>query len=120
MHIGNAAVVVVGLLQIGIAVGEIFLWKGSSIYMGLGLGLTKDESVKIAPIVANAGLYNAFIAAGLILSVWPGNDSATLKVFFLTCVAIAGLFGAATLNWKPLVLQTIPALIAGLLVWLSK
>lgn len=82
--------------------------QASSTYQGLGLRLTKNDAVKIAPIIANAGLYNVFIAARLIWSVAAERNSLALNYFFLGCVAIAGIFGAATLNWKPLVLQTVP------------
>ena len=66
----------------------------------------------MAPIVANAGLYNSFLAAGLIWSVVSGSGGPDIAVFFLTCVAVAGVFGAITLKPTTLLLQTVPGVIA--------
>jgi putative membrane protein len=68
--------------------------------------------------VANAGLYNGFIAAGLVWSLLSSTHPQDVRFFFLTCVMVAGIFGAATLKTpKTLGLQTLPALVALLLVW---
>lgn len=120
MNAPNIAILIVGSLHVLIAAAEIFLWKKPSVYTRLDkLHLTQSEADKVAPIVANAGIYNSFIAAGLICSVFIGGGAPCWKYFFLACVAIAGIFGAATLNRKPLILQTLPATIAAVLLWSS-
>jgi len=68
--------------------------------------LDLDEALKVAPIVANAGLYNGFITAGLIWGLVSGKNGDVIKVFFLVCVIIAGIFGAVTLKWTTLLIQT--------------
>jgi putative membrane protein len=78
-----------------------------------------EEARTIWPIVANAGLYNSFIAAGLVWSLYTTRDSQSIKVFFLTCVVIAGIVGAPTVSWLTIVIQTLPALLALLLLRVS-
>lgn len=108
--IANIFVAFVALVHITLCVAEIFFWKEPVIHQRLGYSL--EEALKVAPIVANAGLYNAFLAAGLIWSlIWSKNGDA-IKTFFLVCVIIAGIFGAATLTRTPLFIQTAPAAIA--------
>ncbi len=75
--------------------------------------------MQASPIVQNAGLYNSFIAAGLFWSAFSLQNSKALPIFFLVCVFIAGFFGAISLNPTTLIIQTIPALIALILVWVS-
>lgn len=60
----------------------------------------------------NAGLYNGFIAAGLIGSMCAGADALHLRMFFLSCGIVAGIFGAVTLTPKTLLLQALPATVA--------
>jgi putative membrane protein len=119
MQIAKVAVGFVGLVHIAISVSEIFLWM--RIYRLLThFNFSEAEAMRVGPIVGNAGLYNAFIAAGLLWSLRPTNGSPTLMLFFLSCVVIAGVFGAITLHTPtPLLLQTVPALIAALLVWFA-
>jgi putative membrane protein len=120
MQIAKIAVGFVGLVHIAISVGEMFFWI--RIYKLLThFDFSEAEAKKVGPIVANAGLYNAFIAAGLFWSLWPTTGSPTLMLFFLLCVVIAGVFGAITLHTpNPLLLQTVPALIATLVVWFAR
>ena len=70
-------------------------------------------------LAANQGLYNGFLAAGLFWGLILGADGTGIKVFFLTCVLIAGVYGAATASRKILFVQAIPAAIGLLLVFLS-
>lgn len=118
--IATLSVVIVALIHIILCVVEIFFWKEPIIHQRLGYSL--EEALKVAPIVANAGLYNGFIAAGLIWGLISGKTGDAIKIFFLLCVIIAGIFGAATLTWTPLLIQTAPGAIAIhlLLVWISK
>jgi putative membrane protein len=106
------------LVHIILFVVEIFFWKEPVIHQRLGF--TLEEAIKVAPIVANAGLYNGFIAAGLIWGLVSGKSSNAIKVFFLSCVIITGIFGAATLTRTPLLIQTTPGAIALFLVWISR
>jgi putative membrane protein len=115
--IANLFVVIVVLVHILLLVVEMFFWKEPVIYQRLGF--TPEEAIKVAPIVANAGLYNGFIAAGLIWGLVSDKNSDAIKVFFLACVIIAGIFGAATLTLTPLLIQTAPGAIALFLVWIS-
>jgi putative membrane protein len=114
----NLFVVIVALVHILLCVAEIFFWKEPVIHQRLGF--TLEEALKVAPIVANAGLYNGFIAAGLIWGLISGRTGDAIKIFFLACVIIAGIFGAVTLAWTPLLIQTAPGAIALFLVWISK
>ena len=115
--IANLFVAIVALVHILLLVVEIFFWKEPVIHQRLGF--TPEEAIKVALIVANAGLYNGFLAAGLIWGLASGKTGDAIKVFFLTCVIIAGIFGAVTLTWTPLLIQTAPGAIALLLVWIS-
>lgn len=115
--LADVAVVIVGLIHIAIASVEVFLWKHPAVHGRLErLGLNQEQANKVTPIVANVGLYNAFIAAGLIWSVVAGPGTQSLKLFLLSWVIVAGIYAAFTLKWTAIVLQTLPALIAALLV----
>lgn len=95
----------------------MFFWKEPVVHQRLGY--TLEEAIKVAPIVANAGLYNGFLAAGLIWGLVSGKDGNQFKFFSLICFIIAGIFGAATLKWTTLIIQTVPSAIALLLVWIG-
>jgi putative membrane protein len=112
--IATIAVIIVAVIHIAIAVGEMFLWKKPSTSKALKekLKFTEEIVCQVDPIVKNAGLYNAFIAAGLIWGTFAASNPFSIQVFFLICVIIAGIFGAMTLIKKTLVLQTLPAAIA--------
>ncbi len=66
-------------------------------------------------LAANQGLYNGFLAAGLLWGLWLGAAGGSVKVFFLACVLVAGVYGAATVGRKILFIQAVPAA-AGLLL----
>ena len=116
--IANLFVAIASFIHIILCVVEIFFWKEPFIHGRLGF--TLEEAIKVAPIVANAGLYNGFLAAGLIWGLVSGRTGDAIKIFFLACVIIAGIFGAATLKWTTLVIQTAPGAIALFLVWISR
>ena len=119
MHqLANLFVAIAAVVHITLFVVEIFFWKEPVIHQRLGF--TIDEAIKVAPIVANAGLYNGFLAAGLIWGLISSRTGDAIKVFFLVCVIIAGIFGAATLKWTTLLIQTAPGAIALFLVWISR
>ena len=118
--LAKVAVGFVALVHVVISVAEIFFWTCPGVYGRLDdvFHFTLDEAKNVAPIVANAGLYNGFIAAGLVWSLYATSNSKSLKFFFLLCVVIAGIYGAVTLK-KPeiLAMQTALALLAMFLVW---
>ncbi|MEH2082156.1 MAG: DUF1304 domain-containing protein [Nostoc sp.] len=111
------SVLIIAAIHIAISVAEIFLWENPLVYQRLDF--TAEIASKVAPIVQNAGLYNSFIAAGLIWGTFAKSNSLEIRVFFLVCVIIAGVFGALTLKWTTLVLQTLPAFVALAVVWLT-
>jgi putative membrane protein len=108
-------VLLVAAIQFGIAVVEIFLWPRDRVHRRLGY--SREEAKRVAPIVMNAGLYNGFLATGLAWSAVVCVAGPQIAIFCLTCVVVAGVFGAITLKWTTLVLQTLPGLVALLAVW---
>jgi putative membrane protein len=118
------ALALVAAIHFGISAVEMFFWLNPAVHHRLGF--SADQASKAHPIVMNAGLYNGFIAAGLLWGALGGGGSFPIRVFFLACVVIAGLFGAATLPSTTssipttLWLQTLPGLIALALVWAAR
>jgi putative membrane protein len=96
---------------------ELFAWKFPAVHGRLGF--SQPEAYKTAPIVANAGLYNGFLAAGLLWSLFSTENSFAPRLFFLSCVVVAGIFGAVTLKWTTLLLQSIPASAAMVMMWVA-
>jgi putative membrane protein len=112
--LANVVIAFVALSHIGFLVLEMFFWDhdiGRRIF-----AMTPEISASSAALAANQGLYNGFLAAGLIWALRSGRVD--LKVFFLSCVAIAGIYGAATAKITILFTQALPAAIALLLVFL--
>lgn len=107
---GNFLVALVAALHGWFLVLEMFLWdkpKGMKTF-----GLTAEFAAASKTLAANQGLYNGFLAAGLVWGLWLGAEGAAIKVFFLACVVIAGVFGAATASRKILFIQALPAALA--------
>ena len=75
-------------------------------------GMTPEFSAATRTLAMNQGLYNGFLAAGLIWGLWLGDSGFAVKVFFLACVIVAGVFGAATAANKILYIQALPAALA--------
>jgi len=116
--IAAAAVAVVAALHLGFLVLEMFLWKrpvGQRVF-----GLPRELMVASAALAANQGLYNGFIAAGLVWGLLAGPAGFAPKVFFLSCVVVAGVFGAATAKRSILWVQGVPGALALLLVLLAR
>ncbi|MEJ2156543.1 MAG: DUF1304 domain-containing protein [Desulfobacteraceae bacterium] len=111
------SVVVVGLVALLHAcflILEMFLWDKP---MGLKVfGQTIEQAGTTKVLAANQGLYNGFIAAGLILGLLQGDAGFDITVFFLSCIIVAGVFGAFTANRKIIFVQALPGLIGLLLV----
>ena len=115
--IANIIVALIVLLHVYIMVLEMFLWDEPA---GLrAFGQTQEKATASKVLAANQGLYNGFLAAGLFWGLSLGNSGTGVKVFFLCCVLIAGLYGAATANRKILFIQAIPAAVGLIFVLLS-
>ncbi len=113
-NIANVVVGLIALLHVHILVLEMFLWDKPA---GLrAFGQTQAAATASKVLAANQGLYNGFLAAGLFWGLSLGAGGTSIKVFFLSCVLIAGLYGAATANRKILFVQAIPAAIGLALV----
>jgi putative membrane protein len=110
----TVVVAAVALLHVYILVLEMFLWttpRGRAVF-----GTDPEFARASAPLAANQGLYNGFLAAGLLWGLIAADPVAfPVKVFFLSCVIIAGIYGAATVNRRILYVQSIPAA-AGLIL----
>ena len=116
-----AAVVVaiVAALHVYFLVLEMFLWRTP---FGLRtFRMTKEAADSSAVLAANQGLYNGFLAAGLLWGLFAYGivSGRAILTFFLACVIIAGLYGGATVNRRIVLIQSVPAAIALVLVWLS-
>jgi putative membrane protein len=114
----NVVVALVALLHVYILVLEMFLWDKP---VGLrAFGQTLEAATASKVLAANQGLYNGFLAAGLFWGLSLGPAGTSVKVFFLACVLVAGLYGAATASRKILFVQAVPAAIGLVLVLLAR
>ena len=114
--LASVLVALVALIHLYIVLLEMLWWSGPRGQKAFGL--TPEFAQATKALAANQGLYNGFLAAGLIWGlVHPVAEFAwQIQLFFLTCVAVAGLFGAATASRKILFVQTLPAVLAMLAV----
>lgn len=116
--ISNLLVAAVAFLHFYFLILEMFLWtkpKGLKVF-----NQSLERAKATARLAANQGLYNGFLSAGLVWSLFeplPAQAKA-LKIFFLSCVVIAGLYGAYSVNKKILFIQALPAFIGLILVFL--
>jgi putative membrane protein len=116
--VADIAVALVALLHAYFLVLEMFLWDKPS---GLRtFGHTAEHAAASKVLAANQGLYNGFLAAGLVWGLTLGSAGSGVKVFFLACVIVAGVYGAATASRKILFVQALPAAIALALVLLAR
>lgn len=118
--IKNLLLLFVALQHIVFLCLEMFFWTKPIGLQIFRMDLEKAESS--AALAANQGLYNGFLAAGLIWAVLhsDANFSRQLGLFFLCCVIVAGLFAAFTVHWRVLVIQGTPALVALIYLLLTK
>jgi len=114
--IGNILTGVVAAIHLYILVLEMFLWDSERGRRAFNLTPEFAKATKV--LAANQGLYNGFLAAGLIWGIWLGDAGFAIKLFFLGCVAVAGIYGAATAGRKIIFIQTLPAVLAILAVTL--
>ncbi len=107
----------VALLHVYILVLEMFLWTKPQGRRAFGMSQEQAEKTKV--LAANQGLYNGFLAAGLFWGLYLGVAGFQIKVFFLICVIVAGVYGAATASKKILFIQAMPAALALALLYAS-
>jgi len=105
----------VAAIHVYILVLEMFLWRTERVRATFGT--TAEFAAASAPLAANQGLYNGFLAAGLAYGLI--TDSRAFLVFFLSCVIVAGVYGTFTATRKILYVQVIPGVLALILVLLG-
>jgi putative membrane protein len=115
----NILVALVAALHVYFLILEMFLWTRP-----LGLKTFRNSAEKAAAsavLAANQGLYNGFLAAGLIWGLVQSNPGFAfqIKIFFLLCVIVAGLYGAASVSRRILYVQAAPAALALILLWMA-
>lgn len=113
--IATALIVLVALIHVYIVVLEMVLWdtpQGRKAF-----GTTPEFAAATRVLAANQGLYNGFLVAGLAWGLWLGEAGFAVKVFFLACVVVAGLYGAATASRRILFVQALPAALALAALW---
>ncbi|MDT0472320.1 DUF1304 domain-containing protein [Streptomyces griseoviridis] len=109
--VADVLVGLVALLHVYILVLEMFLWQRAP---GRGLsGFDPEMARATAPLAANQGLYNGFLAAGLVWGLIAADPTGPhAQVFFLSCVVIAGVYGGVTANRRILLAQALPGALA--------
>ena len=115
-NVARILIFLVALEHVGIMILEMFFWNhplGQRIF-----GMTPEVSASSAVLAANQGLYNGFLAAGLLWGLV--TDRRAIQVFFLICVVVAGLFGGLTAKTSILLTQSLPAALALMAIWLSR
>ena len=115
--ITNTLIVIIAFQHIAFLVLEIFYWDkplGRRVF-----GHSKESAEVSKTLAANQGLYNGFLAAGLIWGLSLGAEGASVSIFFLACVLVAGIFGGITASRKILYIQALPALIGLVLIFFS-
>jgi putative membrane protein len=119
LFVANLVVVIVALLHVWFLVLEMFLWTKPT-----GLRTFRNSIEKAtdsAVLAANQGLYNGFLAAGLVWGlIYPDPAVALhIKTFFLLCVIAAGIYGAWSVSIRILIIQALPAVVALILLWIA-
>jgi putative membrane protein len=115
--LASLLVALVAVEHLGFLVLEMFLW--TTPYALKSFGMTEEFARASSILAANQGLYNGFLAAGLTWGLIAREKGFAIKVFFLACVIVAGLFGAATAKMSILYVQALPAAVALLFVLLA-
>lgn len=115
----NIVIGLIALLHVWFLILEMFLWTRPSGRKAFGTSAEFAEQSKA--LAANQGLYNGFLVAGLVWGLLLGNGGAgfSVKLFFLACVLLAGVFGGLTASRKILLYQALPAAVAIVLIHLA-
>ena len=108
--VAQILVAIVALLHAYFLVLEMFLWTKPA--GRRAFGTTQEQAEQSKVLAMNQGLYNGFLAAGLIWGLTLGAAGRGVVIFFLLCVIAAGVFGAATASMKILYVQALPAVVA--------
>ena len=108
--LANVLIGLVAALHVYFLVLEMFLWDTP--FGRRTFGLTPEFSAASKTLAANQGLYNGFLAAGLVWGLCLGPAGGAVKLFFLVCVIVAGVYGAITVTRKILCVQAVPAVAA--------
>ncbi|NND00261.1 MAG: DUF1304 domain-containing protein [Gammaproteobacteria bacterium] len=114
-QLASILVLFVAASHVAILILEMFFWDhpvGRKVF-----SMTPEQSANSAVLALNQGLYNGFLAAGLIWGLVSKRFD--IKVFFLVCVIIAGVFGAVTAKGTILYTQALPAMVALIVLWLA-
>src|SRR5689334_6389451 len=116
--LGQVLVALVALIHVYIVLLEMLLWRTSR--GRAAFGTTEEFAEQTAAMAANQGLYNGFLVAGLVWGLLADDPLQwQVETFFLTCVAVAGLFGAVTVSRRILLVQAVPAVVALAVVLLA-
>jgi putative membrane protein len=113
--LGNILIALVAALHLYFVYLEMVAWDrplGRKVFR-----TTPEFSAASKALAANQGLYNGFLVAGLVWGLWLGDAGFAVKTFFLACVVVAGLFGAATVSRRILYVQAVPAALALAALW---
>lgn len=113
--IASILIALIALLHLYILVLEMWLWETPRARRTFKL--TPEFAAQTRVLAANQGLYNGFLAAGLVTGLALGAAGFAFKLFFLCCIAIAGVFGAVTSSRRILFVQTLPAVLALAALW---
>jgi len=114
--VAQILVAFVALLHLWFLVLEMFLW--STPYGRRAFGHSAEQAEATRVLAANQGLYNGFLAAGLLWGLAPGAPGRGVVTFFLGCVIVAGLYGGFSASRKILLVQALPGVLA-LAAWLA-
>lgn len=118
MRVATTVVIaLVAALHLYFLVLEMFLWRTP--FGRRTFGTTAEAAESSAVLAANQGLYNGFLAAGLLwgLAAYGVTGGRPILTFFLACIVVAGVFGAVTVSRRILIVQALPAVIAAALLW---
>jgi putative membrane protein len=115
--VANFVTAIVALLHLWFMVIEMFLWTKP--YGRRVFKMSEEQAQATRVLAANQGLYNGFLAAGIVWGLALGAGGFYVRLFFLGCVVTAGIFGAITANRRILFVQALPGAIAMVLTWLS-
>ncbi|BCH22405.1 membrane protein [Mesorhizobium sp. L-8-10] len=115
--VATILIVLVALLHLYFMYLEMIAWDrplGRKVF-----NLTPEFATASKALAANQGLYNGFLVAGLVWGLTLGDGGFAVKLFFLACVVVAGVFGAATVSRRILYVQAAPAALAVAALWLG-
>lgn len=115
--IATILILLVALLHLYFMYLEMIAWDrplGRKVF-----NLTPEFAAASKALAANQGLYNGFLVAGLVWGLTLGDAGFAVKLFFLACVVVAGIFGAATVSRRILYVQAVPAAVAIVALWMG-